>query len=42
MISNPFGNYVVQRLLEHSTPKYKIKICKTVTSNLSEFNKLKL
>ena len=31
MISNPFGNYVVQRLLEHNTPKYKVKICKIVT-----------
>jgi hypothetical protein len=33
MILSPFGNYVVQRLIDHNTPKYKMKICKLVTSN---------
>ena len=31
MVNNAFGNYVVQRILDHSTPKYKMRICKLVS-----------
>jgi hypothetical protein len=41
MMNNPFGNYVVKRIIENNSPKYKMKICKLVTQNPQTFNELK-
>ena len=41
MMNNPFGNYVVKRIIENNSPKYKMKICKLVTQNPQTYKELK-